>query len=97
MNIATIHVRLKLAEAGSLKDKRSIGKRLMAALKSQFQVSVAEVGDQDNRGFFTVGMALVTSSQEVAQNTLQRIGDFLYEDPRFSNVEMEEDLYAAYD
>ena len=47
MVIGLLRVRLRLHEAASLKEKRSVLKPLMARLRKDHNVAVAEVDDQD--------------------------------------------------
>ena len=47
MVIASLRVRLFIPHANSLKDKRSVVKKTISRLRSQFNCAVAEVGDND--------------------------------------------------
>ena len=47
MNAGVLRFTLRLPESGSLKDKRQVVRSLAQRIRNKFQVSVAEVGDND--------------------------------------------------
>lgn len=55
----------------SLKDKRSVLKPLTAALRRQFNVSVAETGHQDLWQRAEIACAVVGSARTVVEETLR--------------------------
>jgi uncharacterized protein YlxP (DUF503 family) len=55
----------------SLKDKRSVVKPLTAALRRQFNVSVAETGHQDLWQRAEIACAVVGSARTVVEETLR--------------------------
>jgi len=48
MVLAVVHLRLNVVQAASLKDKRRVVKSFKDRVRASYNVSVAEVGDQDN-------------------------------------------------
>lgn len=77
MNVAVIQVELRLHGPNSLKDKRRIILPLKNRLKRHFEVSVAEIGDQDAWRTSTLGMALVSLDPRHARSRADRILDDL--------------------
>ncbi len=73
MVIGVCTLELSLPAAASLKDKRQVVKSLMARLRNEFNISVAEVGAQDQRQWAVVGVACVSSDRDYAQGLLSRV------------------------
>ena len=64
---------LRLHGNMSLKGKRSIVKRVVGRLRNQFNVSVAEVGANDNLGRAEIGFALVGNDRRVINSKLDKV------------------------
>ena len=70
MIIGGLTLQLRLPMSHSLKDKRSIVKSVIARLRNEFNVSVAEVAEQDLRQIAVIGVACVSGEgQSCAQAT----------------------------
>lgn len=80
MNIAVAVVTLHLPGAISLKDKRGIVQSVMARLRDRFNLSVAEVADQDERRSSQIGLSAVNTSYVQAHESVQRAVRFLQEE-----------------
>ena len=61
MTLAALTVSLALPPVHSLKEKRGILKPLLAHVRKEFNVSVAEVEDQDRWQAAVIGVAVVGS------------------------------------
>jgi uncharacterized protein YlxP (DUF503 family) len=61
MIVGTLRVRLLLRESRSLKDKRQVVKSIKDRLRNGFNVSVAEIEEQDNRQVAVLGIAMVSN------------------------------------
>ncbi|HTM07937.1 MAG TPA: DUF503 domain-containing protein [Verrucomicrobiae bacterium] len=68
---------LILAENHSLKGKRGVLKRVQARVAHQFNVSVAECGDQDLWQSALLGFAAAGSSRQIVEATLNNIVEFV--------------------
>lgn len=75
MVVGVLRVSLHLEAVQSLKDKRSIVKRLIARCRNRFPVSAAEVGDQDLWRSALLGFVMVSSSEALIAAQLSRIED----------------------
>lgn len=64
-------VELHLPDVGSLKEKRSIMKSMIARLQNTFHVSVSEVGHQDVWQSAAVAIVAVTISRSEADKAIQ--------------------------
>ena len=79
MHIGVCQVRLRLPENLSLKGKRRVLKSVTTRVGSKFNISVAEVGDNDSWQLATIGICCVSNSKQHANEILSRAVDFIAE------------------
>jgi uncharacterized protein YlxP (DUF503 family) len=60
MIVGSLRVRLLVRESRSLKDKRQVVRSIKDRLRNAFNVSVAEVEEQDHRQLVVLGLAMVS-------------------------------------
>jgi len=91
MIVGTLKVRLLIREARSLKDKRQVVKSIKDRLRNGFNVSVAEVDQQDNRQLAVLGIAMVSNEAHHLKTALGQIVQALRVHPvaEFLDHEME--------
>ena len=77
MNIGALVVRLRLPENHSLKGKRKIVKSIMSQVSNRFNVSVAEIDDQDLWQVATLGVSCVSNDGRHANEILSHVMDFI--------------------
>lgn len=77
MKLGVMKVSLQVPMAQSLKEKRSVVKSLKERLKSRFNVSVAEVGDQDLHQRTLIGIAFVSLDSKTADAQMQKLENFV--------------------
>ena len=77
MTVGVALVVFRLHEIQSLKDKRKIVKSLVEKSRSRFNVTVAEVADQDVYRQASIGIAVVGNDGRVLNSLLDRIIDFM--------------------
>ncbi len=90
MIIGACEITLHLPECHSLKDKRQVIKSVMARVRNQFEVAIAEVEDQDLWQSAKLGVSCVSNSKQHANEILERVQRYIEEtrpDVIFSNVE----------
>jgi uncharacterized protein len=75
--IGVLTLELHLGEANSLKDKRRIIKSLIDRIKNRYNVSVAEVGEQDLWQRSTVGISMVSCEQAHVHKVLASVIKFV--------------------
>ena len=73
MPIGLLTITLAIPGCQSLKDKRSRIKPLLARLHREFNISVAELGEQDRWSQSILGCALLSSDLAHIQRSLQII------------------------
>lgn len=79
MNVAVCQIELRLPENQSLKGKRQVIQSLISRLQNRYNVSVAEVGNQDLWQLATLGLACVSNHQAHATETLSKAVKFITE------------------
>jgi uncharacterized protein YlxP (DUF503 family) len=79
MIIGACSLELYLPGNGSLKGKRQIIKSLMARLRREFNVSVAEVGAHDVWQSAVIGVVCVSNEQKYAHGLLTRVARWVEE------------------
>lgn len=72
-------IRLSLPGCTSLKDKRGVLKSLMARVHNQFNVSIAEVGDNDSWHSAVLGVAAVANEPAYVSGLLNRVVQWIEE------------------
>ncbi len=77
MNVGACRVRLRFPENLSLKGKRQIVKSITTRLKSKFNVSVAEVDDNDLWQVATLGISCVSNNRRYTNEVLSKAVDFI--------------------
>jgi len=66
---------LRIEHAHSLKEKRHVVKSLKDRLRNKFNVSVAEIDDQDLHNSAVIAVAAVSSSKDFAGKVLRSVED----------------------
>jgi uncharacterized protein YlxP (DUF503 family) len=77
MNVGTCRVQLRFPENLSLKGKRQIVKSITTRLRSKFNVSVAEVEDNDLWQLATLGIACVSNNKRYTNEVLSKAVNFI--------------------
>jgi uncharacterized protein YlxP (DUF503 family) len=76
--VVTIH--LGLPQVNSLKEKRRIIKSLLARLRNDFNVSIAEISDNDVHRMATLGAATIANSGTFAHQIMSKLIDKIERD-----------------
>ena len=77
MNVGVCKIRLRLPENQSLKGKRQILKSIISRVDNKFNVSVAEVDDQDLWQVATLGICYVSNDRRHADEVLSKVAAFV--------------------
>ncbi len=83
MLVGVCTIRIMLFEANSLKEKRHVVKSVIERVKSRFNVSIAEVGQQDKWQVAEIGFSCVTNSRRHADEIINNVVRFIEGDGRF--------------
>jgi uncharacterized protein YlxP (DUF503 family) len=77
MHVSVCQIELRLPENHSLKGKRQVIKSIITRLQNKFNVSVAEVDNQDLWQLATLGVACVSNHRRHADETLANVIKFV--------------------
>lgn len=77
MNIGVCRVSLRLPENISLKGKRRVLKSITTRVRNKFNVSVAEVEDQNLWQLATLGICCVSNDKRYTNEVLSKVVDFI--------------------
>lgn len=86
---ACFTVTFTIPGAMSLKEKRMVVKSVKERCRSKFNVSVVECGGQDKWQVCSLGLALAAISASAAEQGMQDIIDWLYNDDRIEISDVE--------
>ena len=77
MHIWVCKVSLRLPENLSLKGKRQVLKSITSRVRNKFNVSVAEVDDNDVWQLATIGICYVSNEKRHTNQVLSNVADFI--------------------
>ncbi len=77
MMIATVQIRLYAPWVHSLKEKRMVVKSLTAKIRNKFNVSIAEVEEQDTHQTVVLGAACVCDTVSFADSVIDTVIAFI--------------------
>ena len=83
MIIGLLTARISIPDARSLKDKRSVIRSLKDRMVNKMNVSVAEVGDQDQWKFAQLAFVTVAADSTIVQSRLSKLSSLLRANPRY--------------
>ena len=70
-------LQISVFDAMTLKDKRSVVKSLKDRISNKYNVSIAEVGDNDKIRSSLIGIAMVANDSRFVQQSLDKIVEFV--------------------
>jgi uncharacterized protein YlxP (DUF503 family) len=77
MHVGICRIRFRIPENGSLKDKRRVLKSITSRVANKFNVSVAEVDDNDLWQVATIGISCVSNYKRHANEVLSKVVDYI--------------------
>ena len=77
MNIGALRVSLRIPENHSLKGKRMVVRSITSQVKNKFNVSIAEIEDQDMWQVATLGISCVSNDSRHANEVLCHVMNFI--------------------
>lgn len=95
MVVGVLRLTLYLDESHSLKEKRAILRKIKARVRNEFNVSIAECGDQDLWQKTQLGLCQVSNDQAYTEGTLQAAVRFI-ENLHLAQVGTEEVEFLHY-
>lgn len=95
MIAALVMVDLHVPAAGGLKAKRAVVKSLIASLRKDLNVSVAEVDHQDLWQRALLGIAVAAGSETGARKVAQQVEKIVYREPRVDILRITVEIVAS--
>ena len=92
MRIATIVFRLRAPWVHSLKEKRMIVKSLDAKLRNRYNVSAAEIDEQDTHQIIVIGVAAIVPHNAFADSMMEDISQFVEENTEAEIIDEEREI-----
>ena len=92
MRIATIVFRLRAPWVHSLKEKRMIVKSLVAKLRNRYNVSAAEIDEQDTHQIIVIGVAAIVPHNAFADSLMEDISQFVEENTEAEIIDEEREI-----
>jgi uncharacterized protein len=77
MIIGTVKVYMNAGWVHSLKEKRMVVKSIVEKVKNKFNVSIAEIEDQDLHQSIVLGVACVSNDTKHADSTIQKVINYI--------------------
>ena len=92
MRIATIVFRLRAPWVHSLKEERMIVKSLVAKLRNRYNVSAAEIDEQDTHQIIVIGVAAIVPHNAFADSLMEDISLFVEENTEAEIIDEEREI-----
>ncbi|MGL5243716.1 MAG: DUF503 domain-containing protein [Sarcina sp.] len=95
MKVLNMKVTLRASWCHSLKEKRMVVRSLVQRLKNKFNISVAEVGNQNLHQSIIIGISAVCTSTKQIDSTIESLINFIEEntDAEIMHIENEEYVF----
>jgi uncharacterized protein len=84
MVVGILTISMEIPAANSLKDKRQVVKSMIDGIRNRFNVSAAEVAENDAWRRATFGVTCVSNDQGVTNHVLDKVVDFVESHPEVS-------------
>lgn len=87
MFVGVGQVELFIPNSGSLKAKRFVLKSIKTKIRNKFNVSVAEIENNDKWQRCSLGLAVVSNDRKIVDSTLNQIINFVENDFRVEVID----------
>jgi len=96
MNVGICRIKLHISDSQSLKDKRRVVKSISSRLRGRYNISVAEVDDQDLWQLVTLGIACVSNNNKHVDEILSKVMNFIVNNyPELEIVDHGIDIFSG--
>lgn len=93
MIVFIMEVKLRAVWVHSLKEKRMIVKSIVQKLKNQFNISVAEIDEQDIHQIVVIGIAGICLTQGQVDATMEHIIHFIETHCQAEIIDIQKEFY----
>ncbi len=92
MTIGTAAIKIHLPWVHSLKEKRMVVRSLTAKVRNQFNVSIAEIEEQDIHQIMVLGLAAVAGDRALADSIIDNVINFIESNTEGEIVSVEREI-----
>lgn len=92
MIIGSCKIELLIYNTNSLKEKRHVIKSIIERLKSRYNISISEVGEQDKWQKSLIGLCTVSNSYKLVDEIIDKIIDFIDYDSRIEIINIQREI-----
>jgi len=92
MIVGTLELKLYAPWVSSLKEKRMVVKSIVAKTKNKFNVSIAEVDEQDTHQTIILGIACVAGTVSQSDSILDHVINFIESSSEAEIVNIEREI-----
>ena len=89
MIIGSCEIELIIYSSNSLKEKRHVIKSIIERLKSRFNISICEIGEQDKWQKSIIGLCTLSNSTRIVDETIDKIINFIENDNRIEIINIQ--------
>ena len=89
MFVEVNRIEIRIFYSFSLKDKRNVVKSIIKKIHNRFNVSISEVDDNDMLNKSTLGIAIVSNSNTLNQQIMDKIIQFIEENYQVEIIAIE--------
>lgn len=93
MHLASLRIVLHIPQSRSLKEKRHVIRAIKDRLKNKFNISIAEVDDNDLWQRATLGVAVVANDGPFIESVLSNVEAAIASNPEVEIVDIERNDY----
>lgn len=92
MIIGAAEIKLYAPWVSSLKEKRMVVKSIIAKTQNKFNVSIAEVGEQDTHQTIILGIACVSGSVSQADSIIDNVIGFIENNTEAQIIDIQREI-----
>ncbi len=93
MNVGSAWIKIRLFGLTSLKEKRSLSRRLINHIRKSHNVSISEVDAQDSKDFLVLGISMVSNDKNLIHRTFELIENLIEYGEGLEVEEMEKEIW----
>jgi hypothetical protein len=89
MHVISLRVRVEITSSLTLKDKRHVVRSLLDRIRGRFNVSAAEVGENDSVRYAELAVVAVANARPFLDGVISKVVDLIESEPRAVLLEQE--------
>jgi uncharacterized protein YlxP (DUF503 family) len=93
MVIGVLKIKIHIPWAHSLKEKRMVVKSICAKVRNKFNVSIAEIEEQDIHQIIVLGISYVTTDNAQADSIADHVINFIESNTEGSIIQIERERH----